>query len=201
MHVATTQWRDMRYVISWTSYQTGILIDLQWTMDREFIDNLIAKKEFDLGKTFDIEVTERDEPTYICLQLRTDNSRGEVSFENYPISGFPRRFLSEKERTTSRLQKRKADIERFRSKQKMNSVDGEPINASNSGVHLPRSFGLVRTTSPKATRSRNGSRSPPAMYESDSDREYDSEEEIEKQMERLRMVDSDVPTEPDWSST
>lgn len=30
-------------------------------MDREFTDNMIAEQEFDLGKTFDIEVTKRDD--------------------------------------------------------------------------------------------------------------------------------------------
>lgn len=170
-------------------------------MDREFIDNLIAKKEFNIARKFDVEVTDRDEPTYICLQLRVDHSRGEVSFKDYPISGFPRRFLTEKERSTSRLQKRKADIERFRSRQKTNSSDDDLNDTGNSRLHRPHSFGLVRSTTPKPTRTRNGSKSPPAVYESASDLDYDSEEEIERQMVRLRMVDSDVPTEPDWNST
>ena len=75
-----------------------MLISAQFDMDKNFIDNMVTKKDFFMERIFDIEVTKRDEPTYICLQLRLDDSRGNVVTRDYPISGFPRRFMVEKER-------------------------------------------------------------------------------------------------------
>lgn len=157
---------------------------------------MIAKKEFDLGKLFDIEVTKRDEPTYICLQLRVDDSRGKVVAKDYPISGFPRRFLVEKERSASRLQKHKADIEQFRSKQKTRSPsDGETTSTSSSGGNRPPSFGLGNTASPTALRSGSNGTIALIRYDSLSDTDYDSEDEVERQMARLKVADLTLSNE------
>lgn len=157
-------------------------------MDMEFIDNMIAKKEFFFERVFDIEVNKRDEPTYICLRLRLDNNRGKVVPKDYPTSGFPRRFLVEKERNASRMQKRKAEIERRRTIRRTTSrSEGETNSTTSSNRGRKSAFASLGRSSSVAVQSE--AQSPPSIYNSLSDTEYQSEDEAEREMERLRKLD------------
>jgi hypothetical protein len=75
------------------------LSDLKFDLDQPFIDEMIARKVFRFPRILDIAVSVREEPTYIMLRLRLESSRAKVVPQrDYPISGFPRKFLVENER-------------------------------------------------------------------------------------------------------
>lgn len=165
-------------------------------MDMKFIDNVIARKEFDFGKEFNIEVGQREEPTYISLRLRLDDSRGKVVSRDYPISGFPRRFLVENERCATRLQKRKADIERLRSQRRaMSPGSGESSGNTSptSGQVSGRSNSLNRRAlglGLKNIESTLEKSSSATMDDSLSDSDYDSERDVARQLTRLALAAS-----------
>lgn len=155
-------------------------------MDMHFIDSLIAKKEFDLNRILEIKVTRRDEPTYICLQLRLDDSRGKVVFKDYPISGFPRKFLVEKERSDTRMQKRKAEIGRLRSKKRgISPANGELLSTTISNGSR-KSLSESSARSPTLTVPRLAS-PPSRMDDSLSDTDYGSDGEADKMFSRMEL--------------
>ncbi|KAI9789319.1 MAG: hypothetical protein M1816_006208 [Peltula sp. TS41687] len=177
---------DVRLYDSMQKHQ--MLTPGQFNMDKNFIDNMITKKEFFMERIFDIELTKRDEPTYICLQLRLDNSRGNVVTRVYPISGFPRRFMVEKERNASRLQRRKAAIDRRKDTDALQPTTTN-LDATDSSDRASIFSNLVRSASATV---RSGSASPPESYDSLSNTDYESTGEIERQESISKMADLNI---------
>ncbi|OAP64799.1 hypothetical protein AYL99_00771 [Fonsecaea erecta] len=138
-----------------TSSDEHTLFDL----DREFLADMYTRKVFEGAWNGEIELWDREEPVYILLRLRQSNSKsGRVHTCDYPISGFPRKFIVENERNASRLQKRVQELARRREA------------ASEATASLPLSP-TAQPTPPKS--SNNLARVTTTESLADSDREFD----------------------------
>ncbi|KIX92900.1 uncharacterized protein Z520_11376 [Fonsecaea multimorphosa CBS 102226] len=148
-------------------------------LDKDFLDDMYTRKVFDGGWTGEIELRDREEPTYILLRLRQLSSRSNrVSTCDYPISGFPRKFNVENERNgetpldyillldagrtdkraASRMQKRVQELARRRE----------------AGGEAAASSSFSPTIQPTASRSSsNNNRVSTAESLADSDTEYE----------------------------
>ncbi|KIW97975.1 uncharacterized protein Z519_01559 [Cladophialophora bantiana CBS 173.52] len=76
---------------------------------------MYTRKVFEGTLNAEIEIQDREDPVYILLRLRQPSSTpNKVYTCDYPISGFPRRFIVENERNASRQQKRRQELARRR---------------------------------------------------------------------------------------
>ncbi|OAL40290.1 hypothetical protein AYO20_00026 [Fonsecaea nubica] len=157
-----------------TSSEEFTLFDL----DKKFLDDMYTRKVFKGTYHAEIELRDREESVYILLRLRQPNSKpNKVHTCDYPISGFPRKFIVENERNASRLQKRVQELARRREA------------ASEAAASLP----LSPTIQPVASRSSyNITRVSTTESLTDSDTEQDDgllSEQVLKEYEAWSIRD------------
>lgn len=160
---------------------------------------MIAQKVFSLPRIWDITVSVREEPTYMMLRLRLESSRAKVVPQrDYPISGFPRKFLVENERKgeytaaisrselsewrmltiyeASRLQRRNEEL---RKRREANRAAGHDQMNENLPVKPARSS-TPRSSSPRSSNASILTSNGGSLKESEYD--GDDEEKVEARL-------------------
>ncbi|KPI35954.1 Calcium-independent phospholipase A2-gamma [Cyphellophora attinorum] len=67
-------------------------------LTRDSLEYMATHKVFELRSVLQIETSDREEQVYILLRLRRQGNSRRIQTRDYPLSGFPRKFMVEDER-------------------------------------------------------------------------------------------------------